>query len=344
MTQIDPYISFVVTSRNDNHGGDLTKRMTVFTRGLIDQCEKHNLHAELIYVDWNPPQGKPPLSEVLPKPIENGCLIIRYITVPTEIHNRYNFSERLYLFQMIAKNVGIRRAKAPYVLCTNIDLLFSHELIAFLARKTLKQGKYYRANRCDIPNDFDANKPTDELLQWAQNHVQKINGKSAFYPNFSDTTSPLFKYWALIPIFQLLSKLKRAISTPLRETVNSMDTDACGDFTLMHKSDWEKIMGYPELEVYSLHIDSMGLYAANAVGIRQEILPWNQRTFHISHANGWEFKDVKDKVMFYTNKPVLDWWAVHQWGLQLLKEKKTFDINDEHWGLANESLKEVALP
>ena len=341
MSDRKPYVSFVVTSRNDNHGGDLTTRMRVFTRGLIHQCDKHRLDAELVFVEWNPPQDKPRLIEVLPAPPPGSHLQIRYVIVPREVHRELQFSERLPLFQMIAKNVGIRRSRAPFILCTNIDLLFSDQLITFLAAHKLKEGHYYRANRCDIPNAIDEAWSVETLLDFAENNIEKWLGKSAYYPNFRDTTSFLFKYWGLIPVFSALSKLKRLLSSPVREKVNCMDTDACGDFTMMHRNDWEKIMGYPELEVYSLHIDSMALFAANAMGIRQVILPWDHRTYHISHTNGWEFKNQKEKVLFYTNKPVLDWWAVYQWGLQLLNEQRTFDINDEQWGFANIELEEV---
>lgn len=341
MGQKVPYVSLVVTSRNDNHGGDLSLRMRVFMRGLIHQCDKHKLPAELVFVDWNPPSDKPLLKEFLPKPGADGYLSIKYVIVPEETHRKYAFSERLPLFQMIAKNVGIRRARAPFILCTNIDLLFSDELMSFLAKQQLKEGHYYRANRCDIPKNIDENKSIEELLVWSKNNIQKRLGKSGIYPNFSDTSSVLFKHKFFTPIFIALSRFKKLITSTVREKVNAMDTDACGDFTLMHKNDWLKIQGYPELEVYSLHIDSMGLFAANALDIKQEILPKDHCTYHISHDNGWEFKDEKDKVLFYTNKPVLDWWAVYLLGLKILKEKKTFDFNDEHWGLVNIELKEI---
>ncbi len=60
-------LSIVVVSRNDNHGGDMTRRMRLFVNGLIHQCNKFNLQAELIFVEWNPPKGRPLLSEILPK-------------------------------------------------------------------------------------------------------------------------------------------------------------------------------------------------------------------------------------------------------------------------------------
>ena len=61
-------LSIVVASRNDNHGGDMTRRMRIFVKGLIDQCNKFKLRAELIIVEWNPPSDKPLLhEEVYPK-------------------------------------------------------------------------------------------------------------------------------------------------------------------------------------------------------------------------------------------------------------------------------------
>jgi hypothetical protein len=39
-----PYLSIIAASRNDNHGGDMLKRMRLFVRGLIHQCNKFKLH------------------------------------------------------------------------------------------------------------------------------------------------------------------------------------------------------------------------------------------------------------------------------------------------------------
>jgi hypothetical protein len=39
---VQPYLSIVVTTRNDNHGGDLLLRTQTFVKGLIHQCNKFN--------------------------------------------------------------------------------------------------------------------------------------------------------------------------------------------------------------------------------------------------------------------------------------------------------------
>jgi len=316
-----PYLSFVVTSRNDNHGGDMTKRMRIFVNGLIHQTNKYKVPCELIMVEWNPPEGKELLHTVLPQPSQDDYLTIRYIQVPKEEHQKIAFSDRLPIFQMIAKNVGIRRAKAEFILCTNIDLLFSDELFEQIAKREFKQGEYYRANRCDIPSDIDESLSTEEQLVFAENNILQRLGKNSFYPNFSNTKAILFRFGIFNPFFKMLSEIKRIKSKPDSELYNALDMDACGDFTLMSKADWIKIQVYPELEVYSLHIDSMALFAAAAAGVKQVILPFRQCTYHISHKGGWEFQSKKERLLFYVNKPVLDWWAVYVLGMEQLKKK-----------------------
>ena len=51
------------------------------------------------------------------------------------LHGCYAHAEALPLYQMIAKNVGPLRARGEFLLATNIDILFSDELMAFLGRR-----------------------------------------------------------------------------------------------------------------------------------------------------------------------------------------------------------------
>jgi hypothetical protein len=62
---------------------------------------------------------------------------VRFIQVPPEIHRKFRHADHLPLYQMIAKNVGIRRARGRFILVTNIDILFSDELVSFLAKGLL---------------------------------------------------------------------------------------------------------------------------------------------------------------------------------------------------------------
>ena len=129
--------------------------MSLCINNIIHFTNKYKIDTELIIVDWNPPQKRKLLHEILPKPNKSKYLIIKYIVVPNDIHLLYERSEEIPLFQMTGKNVGIRRANGKFILCTNIDILFTDKIMRELSKKNLDTQYFYRANRCDVPNDID---------------------------------------------------------------------------------------------------------------------------------------------------------------------------------------------
>ena len=184
--KMKPYISFVTVARNDDHGKNFLERMHVFISALLQQIKKHNLNAELIIVDWNPPDSKPKLSEVLSlsfssELFKNIPCKIRIIEVPSEIHKQFQHYDKIALFQMIGKNVGIRRAHGEFVVATNVDLLFSDDLIKSLASKSLKPEFFYRIDRYDvdgIPNGNSVN----EQLDYCEHNLIRVHRKDGSFP------------------------------------------------------------------------------------------------------------------------------------------------------------------
>jgi len=335
-----PYLSIVAVSRNDNHGGDMHKRMRVFVRGLIHQCNKFRLPCELLLVEWNPPGGSAPLKTILPSVSEADYLAIRYIVVPPELHRRLAFNEQIPLFQMIGKNVGIRRAAAEYVLCTNVDLLFSDALFERLAQKNLQPGCFYRANRCDVPNTLNEEWQVEDQLKFCLRNTRQRLGKDYRWPNIANTTGVVFRYPFFYPFIKTYARLRQQFERSLEDQLNRLDLDACGDFTLMSKADWLRIQGYPELEMYSIHIDSMGIMAAAALGMEQVIFKGEECTYHLEHKAGWEFENPIEKLFFYTKKPMLDWWTARGAGLYIMEKQTTYNLNTSNWGFADEQLEE----
>ena len=170
-----PYLSIVTTARNDNHGGNMLRRMQIFINGVIEQCRRHQLPAELIIVEWNPPVDKPRLTQALSWSVENSPCAVRIIEVPPDVHQQLKYSDSLPLFQMIAKNVGIRRARGQFVLATNIDLLFNDDLFKFLASRQLRAGKLYRLDRYDVSSDVPLEAPLEEQLAYCEQNILRIN-------------------------------------------------------------------------------------------------------------------------------------------------------------------------
>jgi hypothetical protein len=173
---IDPYLSVVVTTRNDDHGGDPLRRLQAFVNSFDEQCRRTGLDAEVLVVEWNPPSDRPRLHTLLQIPQPRVCTY-RFIEVPAELHDTLQYGDVLPLFQMIAKNVGIRRARGRYVLATNIDIIFSNELIDYIASRRLEPGRMYRVDRHDIEADVPVWAPLDELQKYCREHQLRVHTK-----------------------------------------------------------------------------------------------------------------------------------------------------------------------
>lgn len=341
-----PYLSIVVASRNDDHGGDILKRMQLFVGGLLEQARRYSFPIELVFVEWNPPENRPLLHEVLPKPSPEDCLTLRYITVPASIHSRYRRAHDIPLFQMIAKNVGIRRARGAFILCTNVDILFSDALFRLLADRTFKQDTYYRANRCDVPDGIDPQWSLDQQLAWCGQNIIKRWGRDSRYKNINLEMVGLqnkgsAKKW----LFD-----KMALGTTLfwsrqKKSYHQLDLFACGDFTLMSREAWTAIQGYVELDLYSMHVDSLGLIAATSLGYRQHVFPSDACTYHIDHPYSEAAVSVSPltKLRFLGDRPALPYELVLEVAMHSLEKMEPFNLNPANWGYADADLEEFTF-
>lgn len=417
-----PYLSVVATARNDNHGGNMLRRMQIFVNGLIEQARRYQVETELIIVEWNPLPDKPRLAEALSWAIQDSPCTVRIIEVPPEIHQRLKYSQSLPLFQMIAKNVGIRRAKGEFVLATNIDLLFSDALFEFLASRKLQPHKSYRVDRYDVRSQVPLESPMEEQFAYCDANILRINHKNGIEEfdyivpgavELSESSAPEIESeqdpaivepkWyekvpdSVLPRLEKIRKLyKRLLPTALRDSIlrllpkdltqwlitkglltakpvpliseskpeslepaeeseeltpswqsPQLHTNACGDFTLMSREDWNAIKGYPEWEIFSFHLDSILLYIAHYAGIEEVILEDPVRIYHVEHASGWtpetERSQTLNKRLSSLGIPQL---TMEQFSaLTTLMEQlgKPLIFNNEHWGMAEEILPEVTL-
>jgi hypothetical protein len=169
-----PYISVVVAARNDNHGGNMIGRMQAFIDSWICQARQHNLSSEIIVVEWNPPADRARLMDQLRWPPDMGACEVRFIEVSRELHDSLPNAAAIPLHQMIAKDVGIRRARGQFVLATNLDIIFSAELMKFLGERRLERRKMYRMDRTDVASHIPADATVDELLAFCENHRLRI--------------------------------------------------------------------------------------------------------------------------------------------------------------------------
>jgi hypothetical protein len=85
---------------------------------------------------------------------------------------------------MIGKNIGIRRARGEFVLATNPDLLFSDNVVSFMASDKLLPDVMYRIDRHDVPAEVPDNVSIDRQLAWCAANVLRIHRRrgSCRYP------------------------------------------------------------------------------------------------------------------------------------------------------------------
>lgn len=543
----EPYLSLVVTARNDDHGGNLLGRMQIFVDGWLAQARRHDIPSELIIVEWNPPGDRPPLAEALQWPTDFGPCEVRFITVPPEIHSRYEHGANLPLYQMIGKNVGIRRARGRFILATNIDILFSDELAAFLGSQQLKTDRMYRIDRHDAMSAVPPRAPIEEQLAYCRSHLIRVNrregtfevtpeggpvlssydaaspgsgilfGPGWFSPegfgpvgsfrwaqeqaeillepssdstvrltvdlepgpatggrpldlevltgdgksvvrvtidtratmhltlpapspsrlvfravgNFTSpnanprtlcfrvfrvewgsgevpinsqptletpsTSSRMLVLWRNLqylirklandgPLVSLTipmsPKLHRILkyyvdrggfigmlrgrkrlpavepvpepetTSPLRtppplpaRCPDFLHTNGCGDFTLLARERWIDLRGYPELDIFSMNIDSVFCFAAHYGGALEEVLADPMRIYHIEHGSGSGWTPEGQKSLFdriaAKGIPILDNEDVLQWGAWMRRLNSPMIFNHEDWGLSNVGFQET---
>ena len=169
-----PYISVVVAARNDNHGGNMLRRMQAFLKAWFGQAARYDIPSEVIVVEWNPPADRPKLSECLELPSEPGPCELRFIEVSRELHRRLPNPDAIPLHQMLAKNVGIRRARGEFILSTNIDIVFSAEFMRFVAERRLERRTIYRIDRHDVSSEIPEKASVDELLAFCGQNMRRV--------------------------------------------------------------------------------------------------------------------------------------------------------------------------
>ncbi|HEY1454999.1 MAG TPA: hypothetical protein VGG31_00765 [Candidatus Dormibacteraeota bacterium] len=333
----DPKVSVVAATRNDDHGGNQLARTQIFINGLAEQAQRLEMPIELVLVEWNPPADRPPLAEALSWP-GSAWFDPKIVVVPPEVHRSFPHADGLPLFQMIAKNVGIRRASAPYVLATNIDILLSDELVEYL-RGGLDPNTMYRVDRHDIEADLDRKPLPTPAECRALPYIRAHRQTGAHYPD--GRREP----WHTVA----RTRLNKAVWDMLHGgPLPKLYTWACGDFTLTSREVWEAMRGYPEWPMYSFHLDSLVMVQAYRAGVEMVTLAPPMVSQHLEHGKGSGWTPEGAQSLFgrldAAGVPYISGSGYDKLARELLRKEKGFHtFNSREWGLANQEL-QVVMP
>ncbi len=154
---------------------------------------------------------------------------------------------------MIAKNVGIRRARGDFILATNIDIIFSDELMRFIARQKLNPKKFYRVDRYDINSGLSKDFTLDESLEYAW--ANPIRAARRYQPKtlvdhlygeeiFKRTCIPELAFCRPNAGVEVVEEDGVWQIRPDRTVkMTHLHTNACGDFTLLSREGWDSCAG-----------------------------------------------------------------------------------------------------
>jgi hypothetical protein len=168
--ETSPYLSIIVTGRNDNLGGDFNGRFFRALRFNHEQLSNAGVAHEFVFVEWRPVPQRTYLATVLAgefADLDPGQL--RSFVVDPMYHDALSLNRRLQFQEFIAKNVGIRRARGDFLLTTNTDIYLSRPVVTCLAEKVLERGILYRAARHDLKSSIDVSWVDWKLLEEERN-------------------------------------------------------------------------------------------------------------------------------------------------------------------------------
>jgi hypothetical protein len=234
-------ISVVLIGKNDNYGGNLVHR---FKHSLNILSESFD---EIIYVDWNS-NGKSLIEETIYS-INNKQKIISYIVTKQDILKNNPEYQNYSIVEVIARNIGIRRATNDWILVTNIDVL-----VGKLNLNDFEKNTLYTSARIDVPEEFhlkfnDSQKLFEEIRNNSSNFKQQpdavIDGKAVWDSG---------DIWSLVV--------------------------GCGDFQFAHKDVWYGIKGFEESFGGRCFADS-NLMKKGA--LKYKTKKSNTHVFHLNH-------------------------------------------------------------
>jgi hypothetical protein len=158
-TDSAPFVSIVLTGRNDNYGGDFAARFFRTIHFNHRELTERGISHEIVFVEWAPLRDSPLLFDQIFDAVPDlDRRVCWWYVVDPCYQQTLSLNPRLEYLEFLAKNVGIRRARGRFVLTTNCDVSFGRRVFEALQHRELERRVLYRAPRHDLnlPEDLDA--------------------------------------------------------------------------------------------------------------------------------------------------------------------------------------------
>ena len=246
-------ISAIIISRNDNYGGHLNKRAIYAINSAI------NTYDEVIYVDWNSPTHS--LLWDIKDNLQLKGNLKHFVIPPDAAKVLTNYNEHAQLCcEVLARNIGIRRATGDYIVSTNIDIIHpKREDIESIINNS-DNNTMFTLSRREVTWDI----------------IKEFHGGEM-----------KFQEWDKLRDYIYINSEERVQSEATVSGDNYSIINCCGDFQLAPKHIWNEIKGFEEELIYPLYADTNVQKKSVKHGFNLKAI-FNPPMFHINHGSkGW---------------------------------------------------------
>jgi hypothetical protein len=246
-------ISAVIISRNDNYGGHLNERAIYAINSAI------NTYDEVFYIDWNS-ETHSLLYDIKDNLQLKGNL--KHIVITPEVASilTNNDPQAQKCCEVLARNIGIRRATGDYIVSTNIDIIHPKREDIETIINSSDNNTMYTLSRRDVTWDI----------------IKKFHGGEI-----------KFDEWDKLRDYIYINSEERVIEEKTSTSDDYSIINCCGDFQLAPKHIWNDIKGFEEDLIYPLYADTNAQKKSVKHGFNLKAI-FNPPMFHISHGSkGW---------------------------------------------------------
>ena len=331
MDNARPYLSLVLTGRNDNYGGDFRSRLQNCISNAFEQLVALGMSAEILFVNYNPTDDNEPIERFINWPKSTNKVVVKILTIPNSVHVMLvadGQRKDVPVIEYLGKNAGIRRAQGEFILSMNPDIILTADVLNEL--KQLNSSNYYRANRVDFSGDLNGNYSLTRVFMkghdYPINQIEEISSISRKnkWANTWKRLTPKVK-----SVLNLLS-----IPVYYNNVGNQFHCNVSGDFMLMHRNHWIELQAHNEHTFLSLHVDALMVVQAAHLGLKEVVL--NHPIYHQEHARRYDATkvnpDFEKAYIFFEEQATL-----------MTSRQKAEKYNTPDWGLSKFDLPEMKL-
>jgi hypothetical protein len=246
-------LTAVIISRNDNYGGHLNERATYAINSAISTYD------EVIYVDWNSPTHS--LLWDIQDNLQLKGNLKHFVIPPSAASQLTRFDQHAQLCcEVLARNIGIRRATGDYIVSTNIDIIHPK-------REDIEK----------VINESDGNTMiTLSRREVTWEIIKEFHGGEM-----------KFQEWDKLRDYIYINSERRVQSEATVKDDNYSIINCCGDFQIAPKHIWNEIKGFEEELIYPLYADTNVQKKSVKHGFGLKAI-YDPPMFHINHGSkGW---------------------------------------------------------